>query len=81
MKTDDMSILVQLGKRIRYLRNERHLSQMDLALDSDITKNYLSDLERGERNPSVMVLNKIAKGLNVTLEELFKGVEDLESLL
>lgn len=54
---------------------------MALALECDITKNYLSDLERGERNPSVMVLNKIAKGLKVTLEELMKGVQDLDSLL
>jgi len=81
VKNNDMSILAQLGMRIRYLRNERHLSQMALALECDITKNYLSDLERGERNPSVMVLNKIAKGLKVTLEELMKGVQDLDSLL
>ncbi len=81
MKKNDMSVLVQLGMRIRYLRRERHLSQMDLALDSGVTKNYLSDLERGERNPSVMVLNKICKGLKVSLEDLFKGVEDLDSLL
>ncbi len=81
MKKNDMSVLVQLGMRIRYLRKERHLSQMDLALDSGVTKNYLSDLERGERNPSVMVLNKICKGLRVSLEDLFKGVEDLDSLL
>lgn len=78
MKSNDMSILAQLGKRIRYLRTEKHLSQMDLALDSDITKNYLSDLERGERNPTIMVLNKIAKGLGITLEELLKGVGDIE---
>ena len=37
----------ELGKRIQYLRVSRKMSQEDLALESGVNKNYLSDLERG----------------------------------
>lgn len=64
----------QLGKRIYFLRMERKISQEELAFRSDINKNYLSDVERGTRNPTLKVVAKIAKGLNITIEELFKGI-------
>ena len=70
-----MNVQIQLGMRIRYLRKERKLSIEDLALLSNINKNYLSDLERGTRNPSLDVLNRLAEGLHITLEELFKGIK------
>ena len=66
-----MNINTQLGMRIRYLRKQKGLSQEDLALDSGVNKNYLSDLERGERNPTIVVLEKIATSLGVTLSTLF----------
>lgn len=69
-----MNTLISLGKRIHYLRKQRGLSQEDLALECDINRNYLSDLERGRRNPSLLILDRIARGLNITLEELFKGI-------
>lgn len=64
----------ELGKRIQYLRMSRKMSQEDLALESGVNKNYLSDLERGCRNPTVKILAKIATGLGVSLSDLFKGV-------
>ena len=64
----------ELGKRIQYLRSNRKMSQEGLALECEINKNYLSDLERGCRNPTVKVLAKIARGLGISLSELFKGV-------
>ncbi len=81
METIKVGVLFQLGKRIAFLRKQRHMSQLDLSIESEVAKSYLSDLERGERNPSVLVLNKIALGLNVTLEELFQGIIPLEGLL
>lgn len=65
----------QLGMRIKYLRSLKHWSQEDLALEADINKNYLSDLERGQRNPTVKILEKIAKAFNISLSELFKGIQ------
>jgi len=81
MESNSIDVYVQLGKRIAYLRKERHLSQLQLGLVSGLTKSYLSDLERGRRNPTLKILNKIAIALGVTLEELFRGVVSLEQLL
>ena len=70
-----MNILTQLGKRIRYLRRLKKWSQLDLALESDVNRNYISDLEKGRRNPSVKVLNRLVIALNINLEILFKGIQ------
>ncbi|MCH3909794.1 MAG: helix-turn-helix domain-containing protein [Bacilli bacterium] len=75
-----LDVIDQLGKRVNYLRKERHLSQMELAFECELTKSYISDLERGERNPTLKVLNKISVGLGVTLEELFRGIVSIDSL-
>ena len=69
-----MDFLTQLGMRIRFLRNERKWSQEDLALEADINKNYLSDLERGKRNPTISILKRIAEALDISLSELIKGI-------
>ena len=71
---NNLSLLSQLGKRIAYLRRQKGLSQLDLATEADLAHGYLSDLERGKRNPSAKTLAKIAFALDVTLEELFKGI-------
>lgn len=70
-----MDINKQLGMRIKYLRGLKKWSQEDLALEAEVNKNYLSDLERGERNPTLKVLEKIANALGISLSELFKGIE------
>ncbi|MCR4911121.1 MAG: helix-turn-helix domain-containing protein [Bacilli bacterium] len=66
---------MQLGKRIAYLRKLKKMSQLDLSLESNVNKNYISDLEKGRRNPSVMVLNRIAEALEIDLSTLFKGIQ------
>ena len=81
VKTDDIDILSQLGRRIAYLRKSKRISQLELSIDSDISKSYLSDLECGRRNPSVMILSRICAALEITLEELFRGIVPLEQLL
>ena len=70
-----MDINKQLGMRIKYLRSLKRMSQEDLALEANVNKNYLSDLERGTRNPTIKVLEKIANALAISLEELFRGIE------
>ena len=64
----------QLGMRIRYLREQKKMTLEDLSFDAGINKNYLSDLERGNRNPTIKIVSRIAEALGITLEELFKGV-------
>lgn len=70
-----MKIEKQLGLRIKYLRSIKKWSQEDLALEANINKNYISDIERGTRNPTLMILERIANALDVSLSELFKGIE------
>ena len=70
----------QLGMRIRFLRQNRHWSQEDLALNANINKNYICDLENGRRNPSLEILERIAVAFNITLEELFRGVETIPGI-
>jgi transcriptional regulator with XRE-family HTH domain len=81
MANDSLTIYGQLGKRIAYLRKEKKLSQLELSYASHISKNYLSDLENGRRNPSLAILNRLAKALGIPLEELFRGVVELDQLL
>ena len=70
----------QLGMRIKFLRKQKKWSQEDLALCANINKNYLCDLENGRRNPSLDILERIAVGLGISLEELFKGVESIPGI-
>ena len=70
----------QLGMRIKYLRQKLHWSQEDLALNANINKNYISDLENGRRNPSLEILERISNAFNITLEELFKGIESIPGI-
>ena len=69
-----MNVNKELGMRIRYLREQQKMTLEDLAFEADVNKNYLSDLERGNRNPTVKVLSKIADALGISLETLFKGI-------
>lgn len=54
-----------VGANIRKLRVRRRLSQEQLAHDSEIDLTYLGGIERGKRNPSLLVLVRIADQLGV----------------
>jgi transcriptional regulator with XRE-family HTH domain len=73
-----MTLLQQLGKRIRFLREGKGWSQLTLAIESEINRNYLSDLERGRRNPSIKILQLIAEALSIDLATLLKGIKPIE---
>ena len=63
-----------LGQRIRVLRLQKNLSQEKFALQIDMDRTYLASVESGKRNISIENIYKISKGLNVSLEEFFKGL-------
>ncbi len=71
-----MNIYEQLGKRITFLRKQKKMSQLTLAYEAEINKNYISDLERGRRNPTLMILNKIAIALGTDMSTLLQGIID-----
>lgn len=60
-----------LGKRIRRLRNKSDLSQEKLAEKAGIHRTYMGKIERGESNPPIHTVSKIAKALKVSLSDLF----------
>jgi len=61
-----------LGWRIRTLRKAKGLTQEDLGGRCGINYKYVGAIERGEENPSLSILQKIAKGLGVEILELFR---------
>jgi transcriptional regulator with XRE-family HTH domain len=61
----------QVGERIRKLRQERGVSQEQLALKAGITPSYLGQVERGQKSPTIDSIDKVARALQVSLEELF----------
>lgn len=64
----------RLGCRVIAERKKRLLSQEQLALLADIDRTYLARIEEGKANPSIKVIQKVAKILRIRLHKLFKGV-------
>jgi transcriptional regulator with XRE-family HTH domain len=65
-------ILIQFGKRVKELRSEKKLTQEQFAQKTGLHKNYIGMVERGERNPSLINIQVIAKGLEISISELLK---------
>lgn len=65
---------IAFGKRIRELRLVRRLSQERLAELSDLHRNYVGGVERGERNVSLVNIVKLAHGLNVRPAKLMESI-------
>lgn len=63
-------ILIKFAEKLKKLRKDRGLSQEALALLCDIDRTYIGRIENIKRNPSLEIVNKIAKGLGLKLTEL-----------
>lgn len=64
----------KFGKKIQELRKQKGFTQEDLADLIEVDRSYMGFVERGERNPTLDKLIKIANALKITLSELFQGV-------
>ncbi|MGP4069216.1 helix-turn-helix domain-containing protein [Halobacillus sp. B29] len=63
--------MATIGEKIRVLRIGKGLSVNEFAKLSNVSKSYISNIERGvQKNPSLIVMSKLAKTLEVPLEEL-----------
>ena len=67
-------ITTKIGNRIRELRTQTGLSQEKFAQKIGMDRTYFARVELGKRNISIVNIEKIANGLNVSLSELFKNV-------
>ncbi|WP_407531950.1 helix-turn-helix domain-containing protein [Elizabethkingia meningoseptica] len=66
-------ILIQVGKRIKELRIQKGISQVDLVarMDGNIDPTNISRIEAGRTNPTLLTLQRIANALEVNISELF----------
>ena len=67
-----MDIKQKFGNNLKLLRLEKGLSQEKLALIAEIDRTYIPSIEKGERNVSIVIAEKLAIALNVPITELFK---------
>ncbi len=70
-----MDIRKRVGWNLRRLRKERAITQEDFATDSGFDRGYISGIERGVRNPSVCVLERLAAALDIDVEELIDAAK------
>lgn len=67
-----MDIKLLVGKRVKELRNKLGVSQEEFADMAGLDRTYITSVECGKRNISIVNIEKIAKALNVSLSEFFK---------
>ncbi len=66
------SILVQFGNNVSKLRKSQNLSQEKLAQKSGLHRTHIGMIERAERNITLLNIEKLAIGLGVSIDELFR---------
>jgi transcriptional regulator with XRE-family HTH domain len=66
-----MDVRDRVGRNVQRLRRDRGLTQVDVSHRASIHQTFLSGLENGKRNVSIVVLERIAKALGVDIADLF----------
>lgn len=67
-----MDVRQRLARNLRRLRQEKGWSQEEFADHVGIHRTYVSDLERGARNPTIAIIERLAKPLNVTASRMLE---------
>ena len=67
-----MDVRARVGLNVQRARRERGLSQEELAHRAAVHQTYLSGVERGTRNPTIVVLDRIARALDLDPAELMR---------
>ena len=71
-----MDIKEKFGNRLKQLRIAKNLSQEAVAHLADLDRTYISNIERGDRNVSIIVIEKLANALDVKIESFFEWREE-----
>jgi transcriptional regulator with XRE-family HTH domain len=69
------TVCIALGKSLKALRIDANKSQELLAFDAEVDRTYISAIERGIANPSVLTLASLCYALNINLSDLFASVQ------
>lgn len=67
-----MDLRKQVGLNVRRLRQKKDWSQEELAFEAGLHRTYISGVERGVRNPTILVLEELALALEVPPSELLR---------
>ncbi len=70
-----MDVKVKIGQRIKELREASNMSQKDLSYAADLDRSYIASIENGQRNVSIVNIEKIASALGVTLKKFFENAK------
>jgi len=68
-----MDVKEKLGQRIKELRETANMSQKDLSYAADLDRSYIASVENGQRNVSIVNIEKIANALGVSVKDFFKS--------
>lgn len=74
MTVTDKKVYEAIGSKIVELRRAKDISQEKLASLSGIDRSHIGFIEQGRRRPTLSTINKIAKALEINLEDLFRGL-------
>ena len=66
----DRRLILTFARNVRRARQKKQLTQEELAFEAEIDLTYMGGIERGKRNPSLLVMGRIAKALSVPLMKL-----------
>jgi len=70
----EQRLMAEFGAKVRLLREKTGLSQEKLAEHTDAHRTYISGIERGRQNISLLTMKKLAKALSVEMKELVSGL-------
>lgn len=68
-------VLLRFGQRLRAIRKSKNLSQEDLAAKAGLHRTYIGSIERGEKNLSLLNIEKLANALDLNISSLFAEKE------
>ena len=71
---------MDIGKRLRYIRQSKNISIYKLSEETGISQNHISGIELGKRQPTVDTLKRLVAPLGITLAELFNENENISIL-
>lgn len=66
----------KFGKRIKFYRTQKGLSQEELAFKAGLDRTYIASVENGKRNVSIQTIGKFLNALEITFADFFKDFED-----
>jgi transcriptional regulator with XRE-family HTH domain len=74
VSSEKHTLLVAVGERIRALREQKQWTQTDMAVNLDMNRGHISDIELGKREAGLITLQIIARGLGTTMSEILKDL-------